>query len=262
VTGAIFDAWTPGRAYPHTHGGVRLLSETASARLATPDEVGPEDLPRRAAGYSPRTPSANFPVPWPGGTWRLADVVETQLQASLAVLEHVAANREHWLLTALGVARRASARREPFAFVLPARQRDPAAVARLVEVLRLGEVEVHEARTPFVAGERVHEAGALVVRMQQPASGFAKTVLERQRYPDLREHEGGPPRRPYDVTAHTLPLLLGVEAEAVDVPFEADLDPVGEAAVGPGRVEGRGRFLALGHASGSSWRSARLLEGG
>ncbi len=53
VTGAIFDAWTPGRAYPHTHGGVRLLSETASARLATPVEVKPEELERRGVRLRP-----------------------------------------------------------------------------------------------------------------------------------------------------------------------------------------------------------------
>ncbi len=262
VTGALFDAWTPGRAYPHTHGGVRLLSETASARLATPVEVKPEELERRTSGYDPRTASVNFPAPWPGGAWRLADIVETQLQASLAILEHAAANREHWLRTALATNRRASERSEPFAFVLPAEQRDPSAVARLVEVLRLGEVAVDRATAPFEAGGRGYGAGALVVRMQQPASGFAKTVLERQRYPDLREHEGGPPRRPYDVTAHTLPLLLGVEVDAVGAAFEAPLEPVEDEGVPPGRVEGEGPRIALGHASGDLVALARLLEHG
>jgi hypothetical protein len=262
VTGAIFDAWTPGRAYPHTHGGVRLLSETASARLATPVEVKPEERERRGSGYDPRTASANFPAPWPGGTWRLGDVVEMQLATSLAILEHAAAHREHWLRTALAVNRRACAVSSPFAFVVPPAQRDPSAVARLVEVLRLGEVEVQRARAPFEAAGRPYEAGALVVRMQQPASGFAKTLLERQRYPDLRESEGVPPKRPYDVTAHTLPLLLGVDVVAVASPFVADLEPVEAPGVPPGRVEGDAPRLALGHASGELVALGRLLEKG
>ena len=263
VTGAIFDAWTPGRAYPHTHGGVRLLSETASARLATPIEVKPEELERRPSGYDPRTASVNYPAPWPGGAWQLADVVETQLQASLAILEHAAAHREHWLRTALAANRRASERTQPFAFVVPPEQRDPSAVARLVEVLRLGEVEVSRTPSAFETAGRVYGPGALVVRMQQPASGFAKSLLERQRYPDLRDYEGGPPRRPYDVTAHTLPLLLGVEVDAVVSPFAAPVEPVGpEDSLAPGRVEGEGPRLALGHASGDLVALSRLLERG
>ena len=54
--------------------------------------------------------------------------------------------------------------------------------------------------------------------MQQPYSGWAKALLERQHYPEDRLYPGGPPKRPYDVTANTLPLLMGVEVKAVTQP--------------------------------------------
>ena len=262
VTGALFDAWTPARAYPHTHGGVRFLSETASARIASPLELKFAELDARGPEYDPRVASANFPAPWPGGTWRLADIVETQLQVSLAILEHAAKNREHWLRTALAASRRAVARREPFAFLIPAEQRDPSAARRLVSVLRTGEVEVEQARAPFQAAERRYPAGTLVVRLQQPAGGFAKMLLERQRYPERRAYDGGPPKAPYDVTAHTLSLLLGVEVESVAAPFEADLTSAGGQPFEPGRVEGHGPRFALSHTSGDFVALGRLLAKG
>ncbi len=266
VTGVTFDAWAPERAYPHTHGGVRILSETASVRVATPIELRLDEL--RGDGFDPLVPSGRFPLPWPGGSWRLADIVDTQLAVSLGVLDHATRWREEWLRLALGVGRRAATRRSPFAFVVPAEQREPAAVARLLTTLQTGEVEVQRARAPFVASGRVYQAGSHVVLMQQPASAFAKTILERQSYPERRECPDGPPRKPYDVVAHTLPLLLGVEAEAVAAPFLADLEPLtaappfAEPIVTPGRVEGLGPRFALGHTTADLAALARLLAAG
>jgi hypothetical protein len=261
VTQAIFDAWSPSRAYPHTHGAVRILSETASARLASPVDVRFQDL-QRATGYDPKAVSWNFPEPWPGGTWRLRDIVDMQVAVSTNVLGHAARNREFWLRNFLAVNRRACARREPFAFVLPREQRDPLATARLLRVLHEGGIEVQQAGAPFEAGGRRYAAGAHVVSMQQPWSAFAKTVLERQRYPDLREHPGGPPLKPYDVTAHCLPLLLGVEAESVSAPFSVDLAPAGEPLPAPGGLEGEGPFLAFDHGNAGLVAVGRLLRAG
>jgi hypothetical protein len=56
--------------------------------------------------------------------------------------------------------------------------------------------------------------------MDQPYGAFAKALLEVQHYPNLRDADGHP-IEPYDVTANTLPLLMGVPVQAVKAPFRA-----------------------------------------
>jgi hypothetical protein len=259
VVHALYDAWSPSRAYPHTHGGVRILTECAGALLASPIELRAQDL-SAGAGYDARVASWNQPQPWPGGTWRLRDIVLYQAAATRALLQHAARNREDWLRTFLEVNRRASRRADPHAYVVSAAQRDPLAATQLLSILRTGGVEVGRARAAFEAAGRRFPAGSHVIAMAQPSSAFAKTVLERQEYPDLRQWPGGPPQRPYDVTAHTLPLLMGVEVIAAPLPFAVDVDAVDAPAVPPGRIEGRGPLLALGHGTADLVALGRLLR--
>lgn len=219
VVNAMYDFWTPARHYQAYHGGLRILSESASVRIATPVVIRPEQIAAAGRGYSPRERSWNHVEPWPGGEWRLRDIVDYQLIAWESVLYQAALRREDLLRNFYRIGQRAVARTSPFAFVIPARQRDPGAARKLLETLAFGSVEIEQAQEGFTAGGEQFGRGDYIIRMQQPYSSFAKTLLERQHYPDLREYPGGPPRRPYDVTAHTLPLLMGVDVHPIAEPF-------------------------------------------
>jgi hypothetical protein len=211
-----YDAWTPARAYQHYHAGVRILSETASANMASPVVI-PFDSLRPGRGFDARAPSWNFPAPWPGGEWRLADIVDYMEAGAFALLTHAARNREQWLRSFLTVGQRAVTgwANWPEAWVLPVPAGDRAPLDELLRILTTADVEVQRTGQAFTAGGERFAAGSYVVVMRQPYAAFAQAMLERQVYPDLRLYPGGPPQRPYDVTAHTLPLLLGVRAVPV-----------------------------------------------
>jgi hypothetical protein len=220
---SLYDFWTPARHYQSYHGGIRLLSESASVRIASPITVAPSQISRTGLGYNPQERSWNYLEPWLGGEWRLRDIVEDQLLTMESCLYQAAVRREDMLRAFWRINNRAATRTTPWAFVVPAAQRDPGATKVLLETLQFGAVEIDRASAPFAAGGKQYPAGSYVIRMQQPYSSFAKTLLERQDYPDLRMYPGGPPRRPYDVTAQTLPLLMGVEVDTVPARFEANL---------------------------------------
>ncbi|HVQ36935.1 MAG TPA: M14 family zinc carboxypeptidase [Pyrinomonadaceae bacterium] len=215
TTNSTYDAWTPARAYSHYHGGVRILSETASARLASPITLKFDQL-RSREGYDPQKESSRFGPLWRGGEWHLRDITSYMTTAAFSLLTHASQNRERWLSRFYEIGKAAVRPRgkgELYAFVIPPADE----FGSLLEILERGGVSI-ERPGAFRAGNRRYPQGTAVVRMAQPYGGFAKALLEVQRYPDLRDTSGHP-IRPYDVTAHTLPLLIGVPVQAIYAPF-------------------------------------------
>jgi hypothetical protein len=258
VVNAMYDLWTASRHYQNYHAGIRLLTESASARVASPISVKFEELDE-GRGYNARQRSWNYPDPWLGGEWRLRDIVDYQLIAFRSCLETAARERERLLRNFYLVGKRAVERTDLYAYVVPAEQKDPINTAKMLNILRFGMVEIQQARAPFTAGGKSYGAGSYVIPLAQPYGAWAKTLLEHQNYPDLREFPGGPPKRPYDVTAQTLPLLMGVRAELVRERFSVDGVKVETAVAPAGSVVGTpGRFgYVISH---ETTQSARALN--
>ena len=219
----VYDAYSPNRSYQQYHGGVRMLTEAAGARIATPVKVSERDL-QSDRGETPREITWKHPMPWKGGTWRLRDIVEYDLTAAMSCLRHSARLRETLVRNFYKVGRNAIEQNGvPYAFVIPTQQHDHSAAAEMLDALRLGLVEVHEATEAFRADGQPFAAGSRVIMSGQPYWGYAKTLLEQQKYPEMLTHPGGPPKAPYDVTSHCLPIQMGVNAYAIRGRFSARL---------------------------------------
>ncbi len=219
TSNSTYDAWSPARAYSHYHGGVRILSETASCRIATPITVKFGDL-KAGEGYDPRKESATFGPVWRGGEWRLRDITNYMTTGAFLLLRHASENRREWLNRFYEIGKtavRPRRRGELYGFLIkPSRNS-----GELESLLLAGQVwtELPREGTKFVVGGERLPHRTLLMRMDQPYGAFAKALLERQVYPHLLDASGHPVS-PYDVTAHTLPLLMGVEVMPVMAPFK------------------------------------------
>jgi len=234
-----YDAWTPARAYQHYHGAIRILTETASASLASPITVPFESL---RAGYNvdPKVTGVDFLTRWQGGVWTVGDIVKYQMAASWALLAQAADDRALWLSSYSAVERHsvqgkgAIGRGDwPATLVIPAQPARDTAVNFALRILQRGQVEIRRASAPFTASGRTFPAGSYLISTAQPYGGFAKTLLENQHYPDLHEYPGGPPKRPYDVVAHTLPLLFGFDVAFLPDPVTVEATPLAPVQATP-----------------------------
>ena len=206
TTGTSYDAWTPARAYSHYHGGVRILSETASARLATPIEIKFDDL-RGGRNFDAKKESDRFGPVWKGGEWKLGDITNYMTTAAFSLLKHAAKNRERWLSRFYAIGKEAVRPRkdgELYGFIIPWGN------FAFQDILKRAGVEL----TFTSKGD--------LIKMEQPYGAFAKALLEAQTYPNLKDEKGNP-IQPYDVTAHTLPLLWNVQAEKVFAPYKYEV---------------------------------------
>jgi hypothetical protein len=246
------------------HNQVGLLTEVAAPveqRKAEPGRPAapPDDTQGRRGGGTDRgplppprdvTPRTEYPRPWLGGRWTLGDIVDYELIATMGLLEAAADEKEPLLRQIYEVNRatvEAGQRGDPAAILIPlASQHDPLAVSRLVEKLQLGGVEVYRAEGSIEADGKAYPAGTFVVPMAQVFARYAKDLIEKQTYPEVRRTPTSAPEPPYDVTAWSLGMQMGVETVFVKKPIPAatTLTRVTGRPRLPGSVGGNGtRFV-------------------
>ena len=250
--GVLYDLWWHGgfRSTPTRHNMIALLTEAASVRVASPIVQGAKELTGHARGLPRYERRVSFPNPWPGGSWRLRDIVDYELIAAEALVKFASRQREELVRGFVQMGRRQvalGAEASPRAFLVPKRQHDAGAALQLLRTLQVGGVEVHDGRD------------AWVVRLDQPYRAHAKDLLEEQRFPAVERFPGGPVERPYDVAGWTLPLQMGVTVVASDsLPATAGalLSPVESTACVPPERRGMkvGRWQVLDARDTESYR--------
>ena len=168
------------------HNIAGMLTESASARLATPMFLHPDQIrggPRNLPAYESQT---NMPSLWPGGWWRVRDIVEQQKIAAWATVDLAARNREIvlWNMYLKGTRQTERGKNGPVkAYVITAAQHDPLTARKLVNTLLDSGVEVHQSKAQLVADGRLYGPGSFVVSMAQPKGGSCDGCWGARRIP-------------------------------------------------------------------------------
>jgi hypothetical protein len=265
IYGSIYDAYWPGgtmnTAWWKNISG--LLTEVASVRLATPIEIAPGELAGGRKGIIEYGPQTNFPNPWPGGVWRLRDIMDYERIASDALLEACAERRYDFLkdmATRSMAAIAAFGPKDAYRIPMGASQRDRASAVKLAAIMAEHGADVKTA-----------DNGDFWIPLAQPYGKFVREMFSTQRYPEVKLVPGKDIVRPYDVAAWTMPMMMGVEVGQASLPENLKpfaptapkLPSDGTVALAPGGPENARAINAALHAKGGvSITRAAVQAGG
>jgi hypothetical protein len=261
-----FDTWSPGYLmfFAAMHNGISRLYETFGNGGADTEQrsLGPEETSRTWWRQNP---------PLPTVLWSQRDNNNYEETGLLTSLHFFSDNRQMFLKNFYLKSKRSVMKPQeegPAAYVLPANDPRLATQAQLLHVLQLQHCEISRATAPFSvtvsakasgghsramhrsAGESASEdqtttvdlpAGSYIIRMDQPYSRIADTLLDYQYWaPD------DPQKTPYDDTGWTFGELFNVKVLRVTDPkvLDVPMEKVTTIAA-PSGVSGSGSIFAI-----------------
>ncbi|WP_440223782.1 M14 family zinc carboxypeptidase [Dokdonella sp. MW10] len=275
-----FDTWSPGYLMfvAAMHNGISRLYETFGNGGADTVEriLDPEDYER--TWYRPNPPRATV-------LWSQRNNNNYSQSGVLTALDYFSRNGKQFLHTFWLKSKRAVTKPQdagPAGYVFSADDPRRNAQAKLLEVMRRQKAEIHRldapltvswpvASTPLSKGAadaegdakkaprtRTFPAGSYVVRMDQPYSRIADTLLDRQFWaPD------DPQKNPYDDTGWSMGDQFGVDVERVTdlALLQAPMRRV-DGAVDASRTQGDGRVRLVANAATAELASLRFAAKG
>ena len=267
VNSAVYSGWGHFGFHWITpfHNIAGMLTESASARLATPLYIHPDQLRGGSVGMPDYNTQTTFPNPWPGGWWKLRDIVERQKVSAWAALDLAARNRETVLWNAYLKAKRQTergAQGKPAAYVIPAIQHDRLTAVKLVNKLLLQGIEIEQAPKGFsAAGGVAYPAGTHVVSLAQPKMGLIRYLLGRTHYPDnaWTRAKDGSPIRPYDMSTDTMFEFMGVRVDPLEEAVQGGLQKLTGAIEQSGKVAQGGSGYVFDGRLNDSFKALNLL---
>ncbi len=241
LNSAMYDNWWEGgfRTTAYRHNMTGILTEAAGVTIASPVFQRKSELTGGTRGMPDYAVATNFPEPWPGGWWRLRDIVDYEKIACMSLFTLAARYHDLVVSNTIKQARDAIEKGKsepPFAWLVPPDQVDARTAAEMLSVLHATGVEVHRATQEFTADGVAYPAGTYILYCAQPYRAHLNDMMERQVYPDRSSYPGGPPEPPYDIAGWTLPLQMGVRVVSANQPFESKAERLETVTLPVGKV--------------------------
>jgi len=246
------------------HNMAGMLTESASASLASPLYIHLDQLQAGARAFPEYEAQSTFPNPWPGGWWRLRDIVENKKISAWAMLDLAARNRETVLRNAYLKAKRQSERGaagSPNAVIIPSVQHDPLTMTKMINTLLQSGIEIQKAKDDFMVGSYHYPKDSYLISFAQPKMGLIRNLLVETLYADnvWTRDRGGSPMQPYDLSTHTMHEFMGVHVNPIDAKPEGKFVPLKSAEPMEGFIHSGKNGYVLDGRLNDSFKAVNLL---